>query len=1782
MSSNTVGSNPVITNVTPGVGQLTVDFTQDDPGFPSPEYFYSLDAGTTLLGTATSSSPVIIDGITDDMLSNYSLEFWIVANNDAGKAISDASSGIPYQTGTEVTISNITPILNGTIVDFYQDFSGNPAPTYYYTFDNGATLLGDASSSPITIDVSDNVHSFDFRIYATNVAGYLMSDDSSGITYYTGSAVTIDTVTPISTGLTVNFTQTDAGNPAPTYYYSLDGTTPLGTGVASSPLTIDGLTEDMLSNHSLDFYIIADSSAGSVVSDISAGSPYMPGTALTISNTTPIVNGVTIDFYQDYSGNPEPTYYYTLDGSSTLLGDASSSPITIYNNQPFNYRIHAVNAGGSVISDSSSAVPYYTGSDVTIDTVTPISNGLTVDFSQTDSGNPAPTYYYSFDGTTPLGTGVLSSPIDISGLTYDTLTNGSKQFYIIASNTAGDVVSDISSGVPLTTGSPVIISSVVPGKRSLTVNFNQTYVGNTPTSYYYSLDNGTTLLGSATAFSPLIIGGLTENILSNHLLDFCIVANNSAGKVVSDASSGSPYMPGSALTVSTVTSIVNGVTVDFYQDYSGNPAPTYYYTLNGGTTLLGDASSSPITISGTNAFNFWVYASNAGGNLISSRLTGRPYYTGSDVIINKVTPIENGLSVRFTQTDPGYSAPTYYYSFDGTTPLGTGTSSSPIDISGLTYDGSATQFYIISSNAGGDVVSDISSGTPLTTGAPVIIDSVIPGTNNLTVYFSQSYGGNPAPKYYYSFDSGTTLLGNGTTSSPITIGGILGGMLSNSALDFYIVANNSIGKVVSDISSGTPIIDPTVINIANITPIANGVVVDFYHDYTGSAPTYYYSFDAGTTPLGNGVSSSPITIDVSDNVHSFSFWIYATNDNGVVISDELTGDTYYTGSTVTIDSVVPTANGLTVEFTQTDAGNPAPTYYYSFDGTTPLGSGVTSSPIDISGLSDFQELYIISSNTAGDVVSDISSGTPLTTGSAVSIDNVVPGTNKLTVNFTQSSGGNPAPTYYYSFDGTTLLGPGVASSPIDISGLTYDALTNNSQDFYIISANSAGKVVSDISSGTPLTTGSPVSVDRIIPGSNSLTVYFTQNNVGNSSPTYYYSLNGTTVLGSGVSSSPLTISDISYNMLQQDGNLQFYIVASNDAGNVVSAQSQERPFSIGSPLTVRATSGANQLVVDFSQNVVGNPLPKYYYSFNGTTLLGDGSNASQIIIPNLQETTTFYIIATNYVGNVVSSPVTETPYYAGSEITVTNVTSGYGKVTVQFTQSDPGYPLPTYYYSLDGVNTLGAGTSSSPLTVNEITNYMLSNGRFDFYIIAVNDSSTRVYSSLAYGTPTLFNLNDISGNTINVAFQIPTPSDWISQYSNNCSQILYLQGPPSSSPLGYEYVSAFVNYSGTITVESCTAGGSVVSSSFSILDVSTARFPDDTLYICSAIINTFGRIGITVYYYLTSNRTWTLLGRFVSNSIATTYSDWNIFRIGYGSSNFAGGDPVYSQLRINNAEIYPINGNWFWFYKLYLVDSLGSGAGQLLNSIYTFNYAEIHSNLPVVTQINGSMVSGIVANSNSRYVALNPGNSYTTQSDFNYLTINTYTISHPTNATNDSKIPCFGEGSRILCFNRETFEEEYVEIQNIRKGTLVKTLRHDYVPVYMIGKTTMQNKVKRGERKKENLYKCTKRNYPEMINQDLILTGCHCILVEEFKDDEERENTSAVNKGIYITDNKYRLPACVDERAQLYEKSGTFTIYHLALENDDYYMNYGIYANGLLVETSSKRYMRELSNMEML
>jgi hypothetical protein len=160
--------------------------------------------------------------------------------------------------------------------------------------------------------------------------------------------------------------------------------------------------------------------------------------------------------------------------------------------------------------------------------------------------------------------------------------------------------------------------------------------------------------------------------------------------------------------------------------------------------------------------------------------------------------------------------------------------------------------------------------------------------------------------------------------------------------------------------------------------------------------------------------------------------------------------------------------------------------------------------------------------------------------------------------------------------------------------------------------------------------------------------------------------------------------------------------------------------------------------------------------------------------------------------------------------------------------------------------------------------------------------------------------------------------------------------------------------------------------------------------------------------------------------------------------------------------------------------------------------------------------------------------------------------------------------------------EEYRAIETIRPGTLVKTYKHGYVPVKYIGTSQLYNSGT-DVRKIDKLYRCSKSQYPEMHEDmdDLILTGCHSILVDELSE-AEKAMTMELYNTLLITDDKYRLSTCLDERALPYEVKGTYNIWHLALEHDDYYMNYGIYAHGLLVESCSQRSILEMSKMTLV
>jgi hypothetical protein len=170
--------------------------------------------------------------------------------------------------------------------------------------------------------------------------------------------------------------------------------------------------------------------------------------------------------------------------------------------------------------------------------------------------------------------------------------------------------------------------------------------------------------------------------------------------------------------------------------------------------------------------------------------------------------------------------------------------------------------------------------------------------------------------------------------------------------------------------------------------------------------------------------------------------------------------------------------------------------------------------------------------------------------------------------------------------------------------------------------------------------------------------------------------------------------------------------------------------------------------------------------------------------------------------------------------------------------------------------------------------------------------------------------------------------------------------------------------------------------------------------------------------------------------------------------------------------------------------------------------------------------------------------------------------------------PCFLKGTKILTLVDGV--EVYRPIETLEKGDLVKTSKSGYKKVEVLSSSELENPW-HTDRIENRLYLCSPTKYSE-LNEDLYITGCHSILVDKLTDVETEE----LNKktGVFVTEGKYRLMACVDMRAVPWTSKGLYTVMHLALENPDEKMNYGIYVNGgLLVETTSINFLKNRSNI---
>lgn len=147
----------------------------------------------------------------------------------------------------------------------------------------------------------------------------------------------------------------------------------------------------------------------------------------------------------------------------------------------------------------------------------------------------------------------------------------------------------------------------------------------------------------------------------------------------------------------------------------------------------------------------------------------------------------------------------------------------------------------------------------------------------------------------------------------------------------------------------------------------------------------------------------------------------------------------------------------------------------------------------------------------------------------------------------------------------------------------------------------------------------------------------------------------------------------------------------------------------------------------------------------------------------------------------------------------------------------------------------------------------------------------------------------------------------------------------------------------------------------------------------------------------------------------------------------------------------------------------------------------------------------------------------------------------PFSITTTNVPSCFGSSTRILCLNKQLVDE-YISIQMLEIGDLVKTYKHGYRRITHIAKNAFFNNP-------DNFQECMyiMKKHDDMMD-DLVVTGYHAILVDN-PDREELDKQAKYGITEKI-DDKYLIISSVSE---LFEKdmSRDFHMYyHFSLESD--------------------------------
>jgi predicted RNA-binding protein with TRAM domain len=1091
---------PIVTGITAGNTTLSVAFTAPayDGGSSISNYKYSTDGGFTFVPIATANPLVISTQSTSGtpaLVNGTSYNVQIKAVNANGDGAASATCiGIPVAASTVPASPIINSITSGNAqlnINFSQGSDGGSDITgYQYSTDGGTTFVPITTANPLVISTQTtsgtpalvNGTGYNVQIKAVNANGAGTATASTAATPSgTVAAPTGITITPANTSLSVAFTAGSNGGSAITNYkYSTnDGATFTACNQTTSPIVISNLN----GGTAYKVQIKAVNAAGD-------GTATASTTATTTSTapSAPVITGITAGNASlsvvfttptNTGGSNITSYKYSTDGGATFsprasgttgtplaisLQSATITPsVALVNTTSYNIQIKAVNAiGDSPASNTCIGVPVATTTNKpaapTINSITAGSATLTVNFSPgSDGGATISGYKYCTDGTNWSSS--ASAPILITKQT--------------ASNTPNLVNGDSYT---------IQIRAVNANGDGAIASMAATPVKPEPTNQAQNLAHGTITSSSIPlSFSSAVTGTQAPD---GYLLKM------STGTITDPVDGTDPTPDVTTVTLGNANSKI--LTVGSVASFSGLTAGTMYhykmfsYTnsgslINFNTTLAPtlDEATLPAAVSGV------TFTPTVDFN--STTLTANLSWTnpGSFDAANHTTLVfvkQSSSSITFgiPTNAPG--------SYTASTSLLTGSA-------GTAYQGDLSAYCVYNGNGTNVSLSGMTTGATYN----VLIVTVYNTANSDGTYSYSTAATASAVMYkrepvYSASNLGAANVS--TTSISLTWTAAQTG--SSQDADGYIVVSKAISS--SQFPNPQDGIDQTDVtaytnNLANmkVTPKSATGMSSFTNMTPGTM--YYYKVFTYTN------SGSQINYKINGSSSPVPTLNYATLPDVVTNVNFLSTN----ATTATINWTLPNsyvnANHSTLVFVKATSainqGSPVkiPTDYtanstfgsgtayegdaaaycvYKGDETSVLIDGLTSNTtyqvmvytvVDLSN-SDATNSYSSSTTATGATILD-----------APSIVSVVPGSQRIAVNFTAPglNGGSAITDYKYSTDGgSSFTSAGTTSSPIVITGLT------NGNSYAVIlkavNANGDGTASTASASVTPSATANIINI----------------------------------------------------------------------------------------------------------------------------------------------------------------------------------------------------------------------------------------------------------------------------------------------------------------------------------------------------------------------------------------------------------------------------------------------------------------------------------------------------------------------------------------------------------------------------------------------------------------------------------------------------------------------------------------------------------------------------------